>query len=300
MTAPLASPDSTAYIDLHAHTNESDGSLTPAELIALASRVGLQTLAVTDHDTFAGYEKAVEPARNSGLDLVCGIELNTRMSADAALDRRAVHVLAYFLLGSPGDSFKSWLENERAERRARNGRLAQNLQSKGVEITLEEVEARGRSLAGRPHFARILVDKGYARDPQEAFGKYLGEGAPSFVPRQSKTAEKVIGVIRDAGGIPVVAHPVRLGLPRDQERDLLLRYRSAGLLGLEIYHSEHPPELQAYYRQLAEDLQLLPTGGSDFHGAIKPDIQLGTGVAGNVRVPATFVATLRHSQATRQ
>ena len=295
MTATLASGDPTAFIDLHAHTNESDGSLTPAELVALAAQVGLKTLAVTDHDTFAGYEKAAEPARRNGIDLVCGIELNTRMSADAPADRRAVHILAYFLSGSPGDSFTSWLENERFERRSRNGRLAQKLQSDGVEITLEEVEARGRSLAGRPHFARILVDKGYARNPQEAFGKYLGEAAPSFVPRQSKTAEEVIGVIRAAGGVPVVAHPVRLGLPRDRERELLLRYRSAGLMGLEIYHSEHPPELQAYYRQLAEDLQLLPTGGSDFHGAIKPDIQLGTGVAGNVRVPAGFIAALRQA-----
>src|SRR5581483_10917180 len=116
----------------------------------------------------------------------------------------------------------------------------------------------GRSLAGRPHFARILVEKGYARSSDEAFRRYLGEQAPSFVPRDSKTTEEAIEIVRSAGGVPVVAHPIRLGLPRVQERELLMRYRRAGLLGLEIYHSEHTPEVQAYYHQLAADLDLLP------------------------------------------
>ena len=160
-------------------------------------------------------------------------------------------------------------------------------------ITLEEVELRGRSLAGRPHFARILVEKGYAQNQEEAFGKYLGERASSFVARQSKSAEEVIDIVRSSGGVPVVAHPIRLHLGRAEERDLLNRYKRAGLLGLEIYHSEHPPELQAHYRQLAEELELLPTGGSDFHGAPKPNIQLGTGLNGNVRAPYHFLDGLR-------
>lgn len=283
-------------IDLHAHTIESDGSLTPAELIALAHQTGLDALAITDHDTFSGYEKARPFADAVGLDLVRGIELNTRMGRDSALKTRSVHLLAYFLSSEPTAVFTAWLENERIERRSRNERLAKRLQRAGIDVTLEEVEARGRSLAGRPHFARILVEKGYARSSEEAFSHYLGETAPSFVPRQSKTAEEVIGIVRAAGGVPVIAHPVRLGLPRAEERELLLRYRKAGLLGLEIYHSEHPPELQAHYRQLAEELQLLPSGGSDFHGAIKPDVLLGTGRNGNIRVPAGFLEDMRRSQ----
>ncbi len=283
-------------IDLHAHTNESDGTLTPAELVSLAQHVGLNALAITDHDTFKGYERARPAAKAAGLDLVCGIELNTRMGRDSALRSSAVHLLAYFLSGEPTAVFTTWLEDEGLERRSRNERLAERLKNQNIEITLEEVEARGRSLTGRPHFARILVEKGYARSSEEAFRKYLGETAPSFVPRESKTAEEVINIVRSAGGVPVIAHPVRLGLPRAEERELLIRYQRAGLLGLEVYHSEHSPELQAYYRQLAEELHLLPSGGSDFHGSIKPDIQLGTGRDGNIRVPARFLDDLRRHQ----
>jgi predicted metal-dependent phosphoesterase TrpH len=261
--------------------------------VALARETGLAALAITDHDTFRGYEMALEVARRSGLDLVCGIELNTRMGIDVAYGGRSVHLLAYFASDGPTPSFSKWLEHERLERRDRNERLAHKLQKQGIEVTLAEVEARGRSLAGRPHFAKILVEKGYARNAEEALGKYLGEGAACFVPRQSKSAEEVIGTVRSGGGVPVIAHPIRLALPRAEERDLLIRYRSAGLLGLEIYHSEHTPELQAHYRQLADELELLPTGGSDFHGTVKPNVQLGTGIDGNVRVPLQFLQTLR-------
>ena len=284
---------STEYIDLHSHTNESDGSLSPAELVALARQNGLRALGITDHDTFNGYLKAREFARMAKLELVCGIELNTKMSRRPELSRRAVHLLAYFLTDEPPAVFTKWLESERLERRDRNARLAGKLQAQGLDVTLEEVEARGKSLAGRPHFARVLVDKGYAENSEEAFARYLGEQAPTFVQRQSKTTPEVIQIVREAGGIPSVAHPIRLGLPRTQERELLIEYRAAGLVGLEVYHSEHPPELQAYYRQLADELDLMPTGGSDFHGSIKPDIDLGTGFQGNVRVPFVFLENLR-------
>jgi 3',5'-nucleoside bisphosphate phosphatase len=282
-------------IDLHAHTDESDGSFSPAELVKLARRIGLSALAITDHDTFDGYEKAVEFARGTELELVCGIELNTRMGNDKTLRRRSVHLLAYFLGGPPDQSFKTWLEQERLERRSRNQRLASTLQREGIDISLSEVEARGRSLAGRPHFARILVEKGYARDSDDAFRRYLGEEAASFVPRDSKTTEEAIGMVRSGGGVPVIAHPIRLGLPRQEERELLIRYRQAGLLGLEVYHSEHPPEMQAYYHQLAGELDLFPSGGSDFHGTIKPEVELGTGIKGNVRVPLAFLEGLRQA-----
>ncbi len=297
MTSGIDSPSGIGFIDLHAHTDESDGTYSPSELVTLAREIGLNALAITDHDTFSGYEAARPFAEIEGLDLIWGIELNTRMSSEPRLSRRAVHLLAYFLGGPPSAAFTTWLEKERAERRTRNELLAQTLQARGVAITAEEVEARGRSLAGRPHFARILVERGYARNSEEAFSRYLGEDAPSFVPRQSNTAVEVIAMIRAAGGVPVVAHPVRLGLPRSAERELLVRYREAGLLGLEIYHSEHSPEQQAYYQQLAQDLELLPSGGSDFHGALKPDIELGTGSNGNVRVPRQFLEGLRQTVA---
>lgn len=279
------------FIDLHSHTNESDGSLTPRELVDLAKRSDLDALAITDHDTFAGYEKAVPFAREARLDLVRGIELNAKLEHEDGT--QSVHVLAYFPKAEPSREILEWLETQRTERRRRNVRLADALQQRGIDITVDEVEQRGRSLAGRVHFARVLVEKGYAADSSDAFRRFLGEDAPTYVHRESKSIEEVIDILRRGNGIPVVAHPVRLGLDREEEYELMSRLKRDGLMGLEIYHSEHSPALQAHYRQLAEELGLLPTGGSDFHGAAKPDIDLGTGLAGNVRVPREFLDRMR-------
>jgi len=280
-------------IDLHAHTNASDGTLTPDQLIGLAQHNGLDALAITDHDTFAGYEAALPIARAAGLDLVRGIELNSRLVLAGDTHPRFAHVLVYFPANEPSAEFKTWLLEERAERRSRNEKLITALQEREVDINLPEVEARGRSITGRPHFARILVEKGYAANFEDAFHKYLGEDAPSYVERVSKTTEEVIQLARLGGGIPVIAHPVRLALPRVAEAALLEHLQKLGLVGLEVYHSEHPPALQAYYRDLAAKLHLLPTGGSDFHGAVKPDIDLGSGRANNVQVPVDFLDGLR-------
>ena len=280
-------------IDLHSHTNASDGTFTPAELVALAQRSGLAALAITDHDTFEGYEVALPVARAAGLDLVRGIELNSRLFLDGFAQPRFAHVLVYFPSGESSQAFQAWLDDQRADRRSRNERLAAALRERGVDITLAEVEARGRTLTGRPHFARILVEKGYAANFDDAFRKYIGEQAPSYVERDSNTTEEVIGFAREAGGIPVIAHPIRIGLTRASEPGVLARLRNAGLAGLEVYHSEHSPPLQTYYRELAAGLGLLPTGGSDFHGAAKPGVELGSGVRNNVHVPLEFLEGLR-------
>jgi hypothetical protein len=280
-------------IDLHSHTNSSDGTLTPAELVALAKTQNISSLAITDHDTFEGYDIAVPLAEASGLDLVRGIELNSRLLLEGSAQPRFVHILVYFLSREPSRIFQNWLAEQQTDRRSRNAKLAKALQDRGVNITLQEVEARGRTLAGRPHFARILVEKGYVTNFEDAFHKYLGEDAPSYVERESNTTEEVIDLARQGGGIPVVAHPIRIGLARAVEHEVLTRFKQAGLVGLEVYHSDHPPALQQYYRVLADELELLPTGGSDFHGAVKPDIELGTGRAHNLRVPAEFLEGLR-------
>ncbi|MBV9759603.1 MAG: PHP domain-containing protein [Acidobacteriaceae bacterium] len=284
------------FIDLHSHTDESDGSLPPEALVRLAKSSGLDALAITDHDTFAGFEKAASFAREAGLDLVRGIELNSRLKMGDEAERSA-HLLGYFPWGEPSCEMMGFLDRQRQERRERNQRLAAVLRSRGVDVTAEEVEARGKSLAGRVHFAQLLVEKGYAESSNDAFRRYLGEAAPTYVHRESLTTEEAIRTVRRAGGIPVLAHPVRLGLLREAEREVFLRLRRAGLMGLEIYHSEHSPALQAHYRQLAEELALLPTGGSDFHGAIKPTINLGTGLQGNVRVPREFLDRMRSAAA---
>jgi 3',5'-nucleoside bisphosphate phosphatase len=282
-------------IDLHSHTNESDGALTPEALIALAKKSDLEALAITDHDTFEGYRKAVPFARAAGLDLVHGIELNTRFYPDGETDSpKSVHLLAYFLSGSPSPAFEDWLAEQRIERESRNRKLAAALKERGVEISVEEVEARGRSLAGRPHFASILIEKGYAKNFRDAFTRYLGEEAPTFIQRESKTTGEAIRLVRLGGGLPVIAHPIRIGLAPDEEQAALTDWKAAGLVGLEVYHSEHSAEKQAYYRQLAAQFGLLPTGGSDFHGAsVKPNVQLGSGISGNVRVPHQFLDAMR-------
>jgi predicted metal-dependent phosphoesterase TrpH len=286
-------------IDLHTHTTESDGTFPPEELIAEAGRVGLSAIAITDHDTFLGYEKAVPFAENSGIDLIRGIELNSRLHLDSRPVRWA-HILAYFPDAEPAPAFHQWLDQQRTERRSRNVRLAENLRQHGIDITVEEVEARGRSLAGRPHFARILVEKGYASTIDEAFRRYIGEDAPAFVERDSLPTAAVVGLIRDAGGIPVIAHPVRLSLDADELKRVLRELKHSGLLGLEIYHSEQDAELQNTYREIAEQLDLLPTGGSDFHGAVKPDTALGSGRNSNVLVPREFLDGLfQYARQTR-
>ncbi len=281
------------YIDLHSHTDASDGSLPPPELVALWQKSDLAAISITDHDTFAGYDVALPLAKAAGLDLVRGIELNTRLVLAGSPHPRSLHLLVYFPSREPSPGFNAWLAQQRAERRDRNEKLVRALQERGVAITLAEVEERGRSVAGRPHFARILIDKGYVATPEEAFRRYLGEEAPSFVERECKTTEDAIQLALDGGGIPVVAHPIRLSLQRKVEHAVLVRLKQVGLLGLEVYHSDHPAGMQEYYRAVAEELELLPTGGSDFHGTPKPDIDLGTGRAHNLRVPAEFLKRLR-------
>jgi predicted metal-dependent phosphoesterase TrpH len=285
------------FIDLHAHTNASDGSLAPGELISLAKSVGLSAMAITDHETFAGFEAARSAAKASGLDLVRGIELNTSVEVPMGLGRRTLHLLAYFPAGEPSRSFLEWNALRQEQRRDRNRRLADRLQQQGVDITLAEVEERGRSVAGRPHFARILVEKGYAADIAGAFQRFIGEEAPAFVEMISPSTREAIETVRLGGGVPVVAHPVRLSLSRRaEERQLLRALKDAGLAGLEVIHSDQPPELQEYYRGIAAEFDLLFTGGSDFHGTPKPKVRLGRGIADNVRVPLQYLERLRELQ----
>jgi 3',5'-nucleoside bisphosphate phosphatase len=290
---PQSSPSSSAgLVDLHAHTNESDGTYSPEELVQAAVHAGLSALAITDHDTFAGYQKAIRPAQAAGLQLVCGLELNSKLQITESI-KRSAHVLAYFPGGNPSPTFSDWLELQRLERRERNIQLASKLQGLGIDITVDEVEARGKSLAGRPHFAKLLVEKGYAESTEDAFERFVGDDAPTFVDRQSPATESVIAIVRAGGGIPVLAHPIRLMLQHNEtEVAIIRRLQEAGLIGLEVCHSEQSAELQEYYMGIARQLSLLPTGGSDFHGSVKPDVQLGTGKNGNVQTPRAFLDRL--------
>jgi predicted metal-dependent phosphoesterase TrpH len=172
-----------------------------------------------------------------------------------------------------------------AARRDRNVRLATRLQSLGLAVTIEEVNAMGRSMAGRPHFARILMQKGYVNTVQEAFNKYLDESAPGYVDREEPLLEEAIQMVRKGGGISSLAHPVRLGKRNTAEEETLIAGMvDTGLMAIEVYHSDHTPNDMARYLAIAQKYGLRVTGGSDFHGENKPDIRLGTGHKGNLNI----------------
>ena len=272
-------------IDLHSHTDESDGSLSPAELIAEAARTGIQVLAITDHDTFAGYEQAIGPARDASIDLMCGVELSTKLHG------QSVHLLGYFPQTEGGLSqFRDWVGNLQASRRDRNIRLVARLRELGFDISLEEAEARGRGMTGRPHFAQIMVEKGYVSNFRQAFDDYLDESAKGYVYRREPALAEAIQRIRNAGGMSSLAHPVRIN---GDLAGMLPDLCKAGLNAIEAYHSDHGPADTEFYLTLARKHGLLVTGGSDFHGAIKPSVRLGTGQDHNLHVPREVVDSLR-------
>lgn len=274
-----------ACIDLHSHTEESDGSSTPAQLIAEAVRAGLKTLGITDHDTFAGYDRAVLLARDAGLELVCGIELSTKLYGS-----RSVHLLGYFLDGGPSPEFRESILDMQAARRDRNVRLTARLRELGFDITLEEVQARGRGMTARPHFAQVMLQKGYVSTLQQAFDEYLDESAIGYVYRREPSFAEGVRWIQEAGGIASLAHPIRV--PGDLS-SLMPELCAAGLDAIEVYHSDHSPEQCELYLGLAARHGLMITGGSDFHGDTKPGIMLGTGRAGNLRIPYSLLEDLK-------
>lgn len=269
-------------IDLHTHTNESDGSHAPAELIAVAKAAGLRHMAITDHDTFAGYLRARELARQAGIELIRGIELSTRDNG------RPIHLLAYFPDDWAGERFEEWLGELAAKRADRNQRLAKRLTELQRPVSVAEAEELGRSITGRVHFARVMMRKGYVKSIQDAFRRYLGEDAPGYVEVDDPPVTEAIERVREAGGLPVIAHPGRYRL--SDEVAFLARLAAAGLGGLEAVHSDHGDSDADRYVRLAADLGLVVTGGSDFHGDVKPRIRLGYGDCGRMPIPEDWIA----------
>lgn len=271
-------------IDLHSHTNESDGTCSPAELVQEAARAGVKVLGITDHDTFRGFDQAAPLARQAGIEAVCGIELSTKLHG------HSVHLLGYFLGDNGLKNFRTWVLEMQASRHERNVRLAARLRELGFDVTLAEAEKRGRGMTGRPHFAQLLVEKGYVANLRQAFDEYLDESAKGYVHRIEPQFSEGVARIREAGGIASLAHPVRV---RGDVPALLPELCEDGLNAIEAYHSDHTPGDTRQYLGLAERYGLMVTGGSDFHGAVKPGVQLGTGYNGNLRIPADLLDQLR-------
>ena len=287
-------------IDLHSHTTASDGTDSPARIVALARDAALDAFAITDHDTLAGYDDARAEADRLGIGLICGLELSTRVLEERNPSSRSVHILGYFF-SDPGPEFRGWLDTLRTGRRARNAAIAENLRALGLDVRLEEAEAIGCNITGRPHFAHVMRRKGYVRSLEEAFHRYLGEQAPCYVEREDPSTAEGIRRIHSAGGVSSLAHAIRLRKSDPAaEETFISRLVEQGLDALEIWHSDHDAAARHRYMRLAAKYGLGSTGGSDYHGANKPAVSLGRGRAGEVAVPSGLLDDLRGRAANRE
>ena len=277
-------------IDLHAHTTASDGSLHPGELVQLAKDIGLLALAVTDHDTLEGVPEALEYGKALGLEVVQGVEISAEFKPGT------MHVLGYDI-DAQNHVIDGKLKALQEGRRTRNPKIISKLREMDIDITMDEVtEVAGGGQIGRPHFAQVLLRKGYVESVQEAFDLYLAKGGPAYLDKFRFFPREAIEVILEAGGLPVLAHPFSLKLDHTTELEsLIAELVEYGLVGLEVYYSKHTPEMTDYYLGLAERFGLAPTGGSDFHGISKSEIQLGKGL-GNLAVPYRLLTGLRNAR----
>jgi 3',5'-nucleoside bisphosphate phosphatase len=254
-------------IDLHTHTVASDGALSPADLVRAALDRGIEVLAVTDHDTVAGVQPAVEAAAGTALRVLPGVELS------ALHGKQSVHLLAYGIDHASPFVVKK-LRALSLGREDRAHAIVEMLGDMGAPIPWERVVALGKDTIARPHIAHVLVEKGYATDISDAFARYIGEGCPAYLPSGRMNLETAVDLVRQAGGQVAIAHP--LGTHPALDFDAVLPAAlEAGITGIEVYHSEHSPEATARLRRLAAELKLWWCGGSDFHGPNKPDSLLG-------------------------
>jgi 3',5'-nucleoside bisphosphate phosphatase len=274
-------------IDLHTHSTASDGSLRPSELVRLGAAVGLESLALTDHDTLEGIPEARRAADETGLELIPGVELSLDW------DRGGMHMLVLWLEPGPGPLQDRLAELQHA-RNTRNARIVDRLNAMGLEITLGEVEVEsGGGSVGRPHIAAVMVRHGHVPDIKAAFDLYLGSGRPGYVPRARLSPEEGIELARRSGGVPILAHAHTLGLDNQAEVESMLeRLVSAGLVGIECHYGSYDAEERAGYVRMAARFGLLPAGGSDFHGTYKSEVALGTGSVG-LPVPSGILEDLR-------
>lgn len=278
--------------DLHTHTQASDGMQSPTDNVRLAYAKGLAAVAITDHDTVAGVAEAMAEGERCGVNVVPGVEISTRAGG------KDIHVLGYYVNCSDR-AFLKRLADLRNTREQRNVKMIAKLQELGVNITLEEVisglgrELRPDESVGRPHMADVLVKKGYARDMRDAFDRYLGENAPAFVSVPRISPQDACLWIREAGGVPVLAHPGIYG-DDDLVRKILEEAQPAGI---EVFHSDHGMEEEKRYQAMADEYRLVVTGGSDFHGARQGVVFHGD--IGSRSVPVSVLDQLKKASANR-
>lgn len=265
-------------VDLHTHTNKSDGSLSPAELVELAAQKNLAAIAITDHDSVEGLDEAMEASEKYDIEVIPGIEFSTSYHG------QDVHVVGLFI-DHHKESFTKELGNFIASRTKRNKAMCARLRTAEIDITYEKLlETFPGAVLTRAHYARYLFDRGYVKSIPEAFDRYVGDRTKYFVPREKITPQDSIRMILEAEGIPILAHPPLYHMSNERLDKLVADCKEAGLVGIEAIYSSYSNADQRDMRRLAEKYDLLLSGGSDFHGSNKPTLSLGTGY-GKLFVP---------------
>ncbi len=271
-------------IDLHVHSTASDGTLTPAEIVSLAESLHLGAISLTDHDAVDGNRELLQSGIPRSIGFLTGVEIST-MPPECFPVFGSFHILGYGI-DIENKALNKTLATLQDARKNRNPKIIRKLNDLGIKIDLIQVsQFAGQCQLGRPHIAGYLVHKGYAASIDEAFDQYLGKGKAAYVEKFRIPCREALKLILDAGGLPVLAHPylIQLGKGVVFEK-LIVELKSMGLKGLEIYYPEHPPESVRYFSRIARKYNLIVTGGTDFHGDIKPEIKLGSGF-GDLFVP---------------
>ncbi|MCI9123227.1 MAG: PHP domain-containing protein [Eubacterium sp.] len=273
-------------IDMHVHSRASDGTFAPDALAGEAKKAGLAAIALTDHDTMDGVPSAKAAADALGIELVPGIELSTTYHGCE------VHVLGYYL--SPEHPpLKKKLQEFLDFRTARNERMTQKLREEGFSLSMRQIrEHFPDSILTRAHIARFLYETGQIPDIRTAFTQYIGEHCRCYIERPKISPVEAVRLIQNAGGLAVLAHPVLCGFPEPVFKQLIQEMKNAGMCGMEAVYSENSPRDERRMRQIADAFGLLVSGGSDFHGANKPQIHLGIG-KGNLRIPYAFLQSFK-------
>jgi 3',5'-nucleoside bisphosphate phosphatase len=257
-------------IDLHTHTNRSDGTFEPAELVRMAAERGLEVVAVTDHDTTEGLEPAIAAGVEAGVEVVPGVEFSAEYRGSS------IHVLCYWM-DAGHEAFQAELTRLRDDRFRRGELMVGKLQGLGFEISFERVReiAQGGNIV-RPHVAQAMVEAGIVASEEEAFEHWIADGKPAHVAKHALDPLDAVALIREAGGLCVLAHPGMWGDQTAVPDELIEAMAGAGMVGLEVDHTDHSPEQRERYRAMARRLGLIPTGGSDCHGTRYDPIRLGT------------------------
>jgi hypothetical protein len=275
------------FIDLHIHSTYSDGTKSPAALLDLAKEKGLRALAITDHDTVDGVAEALEYGAKIGVEVIPGIEISSWY------EKIPMHILGYWLRHEDV-SLHERLRKLQEGRHVRNERIIANLKALGFEVTVQELlDYSGHGQAGRPHIAQMLVDKGVVYSLDQAFSQFLGKGAAAYADRFKYPAIEAIAMIRDDGGVAVLAHPISLDATLTLLPGLLRALQALGMQGVEAYYPTHNASDIRKIKQMAEASGLVVTGGSDFHGNNRLKAPLGG--TKKSRIPDYLLEPLRKS-----